>query len=44
MTDIMMGFACLDQSLHPTTLRQLLAIAQAMLTMTGRVTMLGLSR
>jgi putative transposase len=44
MTDIMMVFACLDQSLHPTTLCQLLVIAQAMLTMTGRVTMLGLSR
>jgi putative transposase len=44
MTDIMMVFACLDQSLHPTTRRQLLVIAQAMLTMTGRVTMLGLSR
>lgn len=44
MTDIMMVFACLDQSLHPTTLRQLLVIAQAMLTMTGRVAMLGLSR
>jgi putative transposase len=44
MTDIMMVFACLDPSLPPTTLRQLLVIAQAMLTMTGRVTMLGLSR
>ena len=44
MTDIMMVFACLNQSLHPTTLRQLTIIAQAMLAMTGRVTMLGLSR
>jgi putative transposase len=44
MTDIMMVFVCLNQSLHPTALRQLMVIAQAMLTMTGRVTMLGLSR
>jgi putative transposase len=44
MTDIMMVFACLNQSLHPTTLRQLTVVAQAMLAMTGRVTMLGLSR
>jgi len=44
MTDIMMVFACLNQGLHPTTLRQLTVVAQAMLAMTGRVTMLGLSR
>ena len=44
MTDIMMVLACLNQSLHPTTLRQLTVVAQAMLAMTGRVTMLGLSR
>ena len=44
MTDIMMVFACLNQSLHPTTLRQLTVVAQALLAMTGRVTMLGLSR
>ena len=44
MTDIMMVFACLNQSLHPTALRQLTVVAQALLTMTGRVTMLGLSR
>ena len=44
MTDIMMVFACLNQSLHPTVLRQLTVVAQAMLAMTGRVTMLGLSR
>jgi putative transposase len=44
MTDIMMVFACLNQGLHPTTLRQLMVVAQAMLAMTGRVTMLGLSR
>lgn len=44
MTDIMMVFACLNQSHHPTVLRQLTVVAQAMLAMTGRVTMLGLSR
>jgi putative transposase len=44
MFDIMMVFACLNQSLHPTALRQLTVVAQAMLAMTGRVTMLGLSR
>ena len=44
MTDIMLVFACLNQSLHPTALRQLTAVAQALLAMTGRVTMLGLSR
>lgn len=44
MTDIMLVFACLNQSLHPTALRQLTVVAQALLAMTGRVTMLGLSR
>lgn len=44
MFDIMIVFACLDQSLHPTALRQLTVVAQALLAMTGRVTMLGLSR
>ena len=44
MTDIMMVFACFNQSLHPTVLRQLTVVAQALLAMTGRVTMLGLSR
>ena len=44
MSDIMMVFACFNQTLHPTTLRQLTVVAQAMLAMTGRVTMLGLSR
>jgi putative transposase len=44
MTDIMMVFACLNQSLHPTPLRQLTVVAQALLAMTGRVTMRGLSR
>jgi putative transposase len=44
MTDMMMVFACLNQSLHPTALGQLTVVAQAMLAMTARVTMLGLSR
>lgn len=44
MTDIMLVFACLNQELHPTTLRQLMLVAQAMLSMTGRVTMRRLSR
>src|SRR5918997_1458224 len=44
MSDIMMVFACLNQTLHPPALRQLTVVAQAMLAMTGRVTMLGLSR
>lgn len=44
MSDMMMVFACLNQTLHPTVLRQLTVVVQAMLAMTGRVTMLGLSR
>jgi putative transposase len=44
MTDIMLVFACLNQGLNPTTFRQLTVVTQAMLAMTGRVTMLGLSR
>ena len=44
MSDIMLVFACFNQSLHPTVLRQLTVVTQAMLAMTGRVTMLGLSR
>jgi hypothetical protein len=40
MTDIMMVFACFNQSLYPTALRQLMVMAQALLAMTGRVTML----
>ena len=44
MSDIMMVFACFNQTLHPPALRQLTVVAQAMLAMTGRVTMLGLSR
>lgn len=44
MLDIMMVFACLNQSLHPTALHQLRVVAQALLALTGRMTMLGLSR
>ena len=44
MTDIMLVLACLNQGLNPTTFRQLTVVTQAMLAMTGRVTMLGLSR
>ena len=44
MSDIMTVFACFNQSLPPTALRQLTVVAQALLAMTGRVTMLGLSR
>jgi putative transposase len=40
----MMIFACLNQGLHPTALRQLTVLAQARLAMTGWITMLGLSR
>jgi putative transposase len=36
--------ACLGQSLDRTTLRRMSVIVNALLTMTGRVTMLGLSR
>ena len=44
MTDIIVVLQCLDQSLSKTTLRQLGRIVPAMLAMTGRVTMLGISR
>jgi putative transposase len=44
MTDIITLLACFDQSVDQTTLRQLSRIIQALLTMTGRVTMLGISR
>src|SRR5207245_1805845 len=37
-------FTCLSQYLAPTTLRQLHRVTEAMLSMTGRVTMKGLSR
>ena len=44
MADIIAVLRCLDQSLSKTTLRQLGRIIPAMLAMTGRVTMLGMSR
>ena len=44
MTDIIALLACLDQCIDKTTVRQLNRIMVAMLTMTGRVTMLGISR
>ncbi len=43
MIDIMMVFACLSQSLGATELRQLTRVAQALLSMSGRVTMRGIS-
>jgi putative transposase len=44
MADIIAVLRCLDQSLSKTTLRQLGRMVPAMLAMTGRVTMLGMSR
>jgi putative transposase len=44
MPDIMVLFACLSQCLDTTTLHQLRRVIEAMLAMTGRVTMRGLSR
>ena len=44
MPDIMVLLACLSQCLDPTTLGQLRRVVEAMLSMTGRVTMRGLSR
>ena len=44
MTDIIQLLGCLSQCLDKTTLRQLSQIVPAMLAMTGRVTMLGISR
>ena len=44
MTDIISLLACFDQCVDKTTVRQLNRIIVAMLTMTGRVTMLGISR
>jgi putative transposase len=42
--DIIALLQSVDKRLEPTTLRQLRVIVTAMLSMTGRVTMLGLSR
>ena len=44
MPDIMVLFACLSHSIEPTPLRQLGRVIEAMLSMSGRVTMRGLSR
>jgi putative transposase len=44
MPDMMVLFACLSQCLEPTPLRQLGRVIEAMLAMSGRVTMRGLSR
>jgi putative transposase len=44
MTDIFALFQCLHPHMTPTTLRQFSRIVSAMLMMTGRVTMLGISR
>jgi putative transposase len=41
---MMLILACLSQCLDTTTLRQLSRVTEAMLSMTGRVTMRGLSR
>ena len=42
--DIITLLLVLRQGLDPTTVRQLGVLVRAMLTMTGRITMLGLSR
>jgi putative transposase len=44
MPDIMVVLACLSQCAQPTTLRQLGRVIEAMLAISGRVTMKGLSR
>lgn len=44
MMDILSLLLCLEQAVDKTTLKQLSGIALALLTMTGRVTMLGMSR
>jgi putative transposase len=44
MPDIMVLLACLSQCIEPTPLRQLGRVIEAMLSMSGRVTMRGLSR
>ena len=44
MPDIVIILGCLSQCLDKTSLRQLNSIVPAMLAMTGRVTMLGISR
>jgi putative transposase len=44
MPDIMVLFACFSQCLDRTTIHQLYRVAEAMLAMTGRVTMRGMAR
>ena len=44
MPDIMALLACVSQSIEPTPFRQLGRVIEAMLSMSGRVTMRGLSR
>jgi putative transposase len=44
MPDIMALFACLSQCIEPTALRQLGRVIEALLALSGRVTMRGLSR
>jgi putative transposase len=44
MTDILALLQCLDPYLSATTIRQMSHIVPAMVTMTGRITMLGISR
>ncbi len=44
MVEIIALFHCFDQTIAPKTVRQLECIATAILAMTGRVTMLGVSR
>ena len=44
MPDIITVFACLSPCLNATTLRQLGRVTEAMLAMTGRVTMRGIAR
>jgi len=44
MPDIMVYLACLRQCLERTTLGRLSRVTEAMLAMTGRVTMRGLAR
>ena len=44
MPDIMVVLGCVSQCLDATTLRQLCCVSEAMVSMTGRVTMRGLSR
>ena len=44
MPDIMVLLACLSQCIEPTPLRQLGRVIEAMWSMSGRVTMRGLSR